>query len=157
MFAVCVRWIMLLSFAAHAALGCCIHHEHACRHGQALQPSAADPIAVTSHSVGHCCSHHRLGAQGGIASEESSFPVDEPVPAHHDDNCDEATCSFLSAASSSSQFDESNLILSLDWIDSSSTKVDQLALANNSVWRTSAIQSFVPLKQFCAWQNSWQL
>ena len=159
MFARCVRWIMLLSFAAHAALGCCIHHEHAGCHDQALRAGPASVSSVEKSPLSnHCCCHHSSAASKFAQPNETSLPGSEPVPEHDDDDaCNEAICSFLLASPTTGQLDSTNLLLSLDWVASSPTKADLLASANIAVWRTDASRPLVSLNQFCAWQSSWQL
>ena len=158
MIAVCVRWIMLLSFAAHAALGCCIHHQHALSHCQIQKTSEPTPshvTLVTKHR--HCSCHHSHQADVPAATTTpDATPADGPVPADGC-NCDEAACNFLLVDSAAGQFDSDALALSLDYIDWSAASHHISASARVAIWRTDAIQSFAPLGQLCAWQNSWQL
>lgn len=96
MFGLCVKIVMLLSFTAHAVLGCCLHHQH----DSCCQPSPT-PSVVNVDSAGSkvtcegkCC-HHKTSI-----ADTKTAPV-EP-PSHPSDGCSQPDCAFLLTKSSTS-------------------------------------------------------
>lgn len=151
MFAVCVRWIMLLSFAVHAVLGCCVHHQHALRILYELNTTESAVQAAVLSSHVHCCCHHSRSADDAV-------PGPAAIPSPSDDcDCDGTICSFLLADSSMAQPGSASRSLSLDYIDIAQANHHFLASADYAVGRTDAGETCVPLRRLCAWQNSWQL
>ncbi len=83
------RLLVIALTTAHAALGCCAHHEHA---------------MTTEHAAG-CCDHHEHAhhAEGSQAT-----PEEQPAP----ERCDEESCVFVAQVNHAS-LDMSKLIAPL--------------------------------------------
>lgn len=88
-----VNILTIISFAAHALLGCCIHHQH----GQSQKSARADVrrenLRVASASAFHACGcqHHIKRGIEQSQNENSGSGEHGPV---HPVPCEEQSCAF---------------------------------------------------------------
>jgi hypothetical protein len=99
-FAAAANLLALIAFTVHAVFGCCVHHHH-----HALTETCVVELASDT-----CChehdSHEHETATGhhGCTShdDQHSSPSDSPAaPCDGSHDCNEPSCSFISASSSS--------------------------------------------------------
>lgn len=113
MIASLIQRLTLIAFAAHAVLGCCLHHAHAssteCCAGHVVIERVVIEHAVTDHETachhqGHCSQTHRGSsiADEVTAASFHSRPIikascfgDSHQPLHE---CHENRCNFASAS-----------------------------------------------------------
>lgn len=142
-----LRILMLLALAAHAAFGCCLHHQHQSHDGCGLPGASKSLLASPDLSSSVCCSHDH--------DDEDTGHDDTPQPCRDSDDCNEPSCSYVTAKTVS--FCDLHLsIVSLDSILSH----DTVSLSTASRLAGAELQGravFDSPDDHCVTQSSWQL
>ncbi len=158
MLSIATTWLTLLSFAAHAVLGCCAHHAHAV---DARVPVALAEIAALEASPGQvepaanepatcACRHHGVKPLPTVPSDVVGLIDGSP------DDCQHPPCQFLVGAVTTSPLVSG---VSLTWLDYRWHA--PVALNGSRATELIRIESAPPRLPdrtlLRAWQQSWQL
>jgi hypothetical protein len=101
MFQTLVTLATLIATGAHALLGCCWHHDHACHH-ECCPIESADEHEVVSDPPCGCrhtchneeCDHSKASSESSVATAIDGFPCGHSGE-HGSRGCDEGRCQSL--------------------------------------------------------------
>lgn len=98
MFAAAANLLALIAFTVHAVFGCCVHHHHHTFSKDCVVELASEACCHNHGAEKHETEHHGCSDHGDQHSSHNDSPV-APCDGSHD--CNEPSCSFISASTCS--------------------------------------------------------
>lgn len=152
MLTACLRVLMLLTFTAHAVLGCCMHHQHqvCCQRFSSGWSQPATHSEIQASTCSHGCRHH--------GKSSSDAKTETPAPSNHSHDCDQPACSFLATNPESYACDIVDTHLTFDHVLVGNVAKPEVAGIGQPSWELTRWQGIsVSASALCIAQNSWQL
>ena len=172
MFARFVHTLTLLAFAAHAAFGCCGHHQHrhesvdCCHHSDHTDASAC--CESTEVCAGNGCNHESHDEVSLPPTEVTSEMIDgldtialesvesESEPCNHSHRCNETRCNFVASPSKAIELNSASCVLIDSVCYASHIESTMVSLVSRTLLH-SELASFNCSLDRCAHLQSWQI